>query len=221
MFLFNSDNGFLTGHHGRIGKLMPWDASLRVPVIARGPGIPAGKRVSTPMTSPDLAVSIAAAAGARTGRRVDGIDILGLIRRHPHASRVIPIEAYPVNSGHRLLYTGIRYDSWTYVRGRGGREELYNRRTDRGELNNLAGQEALPPHAREAPLPEPAVPRLRRRQLSEGAGPSHLGVARSVSTVQGRFSGPDALSGRVTRTSGLTWAYSRMVLESGRVRSVT
>lgn len=145
LFLFNSDNGFLTGHHGQIGKLMPWDASLRVPVIARGPGIPAGKRVSTPITSPDLAVSIAAAAGARTGRRVDGMNILGLFRKHPHASRVIPIEAYPVNSGTRILYTGIRYDSWTYVRSRGGREELYNRRTDRGELNNLAGKKRYRP----------------------------------------------------------------------------
>ena len=93
LILFNSDNGYLTGHHSRIGKLMPWDASLRIPLIARGPGIPAGKRVSTPMTTPDIAVSIAAAAGVRPGRKVDGIDVLSQIRRHPHATRVIPIEA--------------------------------------------------------------------------------------------------------------------------------
>ncbi len=140
LILFNSDNGFLTGHHNRFGKLMPWDASMRIPLIARGPGIPAGKRVSTPMATPDIAVSIAAAARVRPGRRVDGIDILSQIREHPHATRVIPIEAYSVKHGNRVMYTGIRYGSWTYVRSRAGAEEMYNRRTDRGELTDLAGR---------------------------------------------------------------------------------
>ena len=38
------------------------------------------------------------------------------------------------------MYTGIRYGPWTYVRGRLGHQEMYNRRTDPGELTNLAGR---------------------------------------------------------------------------------
>jgi arylsulfatase A-like enzyme len=140
VILFTSDNGYLTGHHSRIGKLVPWDSSLRIPVIARGPGIPAGRRVSTPITTADIAVSIAGLAKVRPGRTVDGMDILRLSRQHPQATRIIPIEAYPVKNGSRPIYTGIRFASWTYLRNAGGREELYDRRTDPGELTNLAGR---------------------------------------------------------------------------------
>jgi arylsulfatase A-like enzyme len=138
LILFTSDNGYLTGHHNKIGKLLPWDSSLRVPVIARGPGIPAGRNVSTPITTADLAVSIAGAAGVRPGRKVDGMDILRLSKKHPRADRIVPIVGYPTDNGRRPLYTGIRYGPWTYLRNVGGGEELYNRRADPGELTNLA-----------------------------------------------------------------------------------
>jgi len=41
--IFSSDNGFMRGEH-RIsgGKFLPYDPSSRVPLIIRGPGIPAG-----------------------------------------------------------------------------------------------------------------------------------------------------------------------------------
>src|SRR6185503_2535626 len=41
--IFSSDNGFFRGEH-RIagGKYLPYEPSSRVPLIIRGPGIPAG-----------------------------------------------------------------------------------------------------------------------------------------------------------------------------------
>jgi arylsulfatase A-like enzyme len=141
LIVFTSDNGFLTGHHNRVGKLVPWDSSSRVPMVVRGPGVPHAERASIPITHADVAVSIAAAAHARPGRTVDGLDVLGRVRSDPHARRIIPISGYPVSGGTRPVFTGIRFGAWTYSRLRNGHEELYHRATDPGELRNLAGRE--------------------------------------------------------------------------------
>ena len=45
-----------------------------------------------------------------------------------------------MKNGDRLMYTGIRYGPWTYVRGRIGTRRCTTGRTDRGELTNLAGR---------------------------------------------------------------------------------
>jgi arylsulfatase A-like enzyme len=139
--LFTSDNGYLVGQHNRVGKLISYNDSQRIPVVMAGPGVPRGKRVRTAITNPDLAVTIAGLARARPGRRVDGIDIMPLLRLG-YRERVIPTEAYPVQGGTRPIYTGIREGTWTYTRLRGKgprREELYNRADDPWELHNLAG----------------------------------------------------------------------------------
>ena len=139
--MFTSDNGYLVGQHNRVGKLISYNDSQRIPVVMSGPGVPRGKRVRTAITNPDIAVTIAALARARPGRRVDGIDVMPLLRLG-YRERVIPTEAYPVHGGTRPIYTGIREGTWTYTRLRQSgplREELYNRATDPWELHNLAG----------------------------------------------------------------------------------
>ena len=141
VIVLTSDNGYMTGEHDLVGKLWFYDRSLRIPIVMRGPGIPVGKRVATPITNPDLAVTIAELAGARPTRTVDGVDLLPWLDR-PDQRRVVPIEAYPVKGGHRRLYSGIRYGDLTYVRSRGGFEELYDRGRDPGELVNLARRPA-------------------------------------------------------------------------------
>jgi arylsulfatase A-like enzyme len=141
LIIFTSDNGFLTGHHNTVGKLVPWDSSLRIPVVVRGPSVPNRARASIPITHADVAVSIAAAAKVGPGRRVDGLDVVGTVRARPHARRIIPVSGYPVTGGLRPFFTGIRFGAWTYTRRRNGHEELYRRSTDPGELRNLARRE--------------------------------------------------------------------------------
>ena len=48
--VFTSDNGFFLGEHRRRqGKILPYDPSLRVPLVMRGPGIPAGEDPHRPV----------------------------------------------------------------------------------------------------------------------------------------------------------------------------
>ncbi len=140
--MFTSDNGYLVGQHNRFGKLYSYNDSQRIPVVMAGPGVPRGKRVRTAITNPDIAGHDRLARARRAGRRVDGIDIMPLLRLG-YRERVIPTEAYPVYGGTRPIYTGIREGTWTYTRLRNRsvrREELYNRATDPYELHNLAGR---------------------------------------------------------------------------------
>jgi N-acetylglucosamine-6-sulfatase len=44
--IYTSDNGFHMGEHGLIaGKDTPYEEDIRVPMVMRGPGVPAGERI--------------------------------------------------------------------------------------------------------------------------------------------------------------------------------
>ncbi|MGH3028971.1 MAG: sulfatase family protein, partial [Gaiellaceae bacterium] len=73
LIVFTSDNGFFHGEH-RVpaGKVLVYEPSVRVPLIIRGPSVPAGARRSSLVANIDLAPTILDAANARPGRRQDG-----------------------------------------------------------------------------------------------------------------------------------------------------
>jgi N-acetylglucosamine-6-sulfatase len=152
MIVFVSDNGWLQGEHRIPGdKFLPYEESLRVPFIVRGPGVPAGKVVHGQVSNIDFAPTLVDAAKARAGRTADGVSLLPTIRhrkRPPH--RAYEIEALaplfagnvPVNAWDRP-YTGVRTNRYTYVVWtETGEKELYDRRKDPYELNNLADDPA-------------------------------------------------------------------------------
>jgi hypothetical protein len=138
VFIFGSDNGYVTGQHNLNGKLWEYDDIIRIPMVLRGPGIPRGATSTTPVSNPDIAATITALAHATPGRRLDGVNVYPWLS-DPRLVRVVPIVAWPVdNGGRRPLYTGVRVGTWTYVRyGKGG-EEMYDRSIDPWEVTNLA-----------------------------------------------------------------------------------
>ncbi|HST42532.1 MAG TPA: sulfatase, partial [Conexibacter sp.] len=71
--LFTSDNGYLQGEH-RVpaGKVLPYEAAARVPLLIRGPGLAAGARTRALVSNVDLAPTILELAGAAPGKRLDG-----------------------------------------------------------------------------------------------------------------------------------------------------
>lgn len=61
---FTSDHGLAVGHHGLIGKQSLFDHSFRVPLMAMGPGIPKGKRLSQDVYLQDIMPTSLELAGA-------------------------------------------------------------------------------------------------------------------------------------------------------------
>jgi N-acetylglucosamine-6-sulfatase len=129
--IFTSDNGFMHGEH-RVpqGKVVLYEPSIRVPLIIRGPNIPAGKHRSQFVENIDLAPTIVDAADVQPGRRMDGTSVL------PFAKDSI------LHSGRDLLletptYAAIRSPNWLYAEHVTGEKELYKLASDPGQLNSL------------------------------------------------------------------------------------
>jgi arylsulfatase A-like enzyme len=134
LIIFTSDNGFFHGEH-RVpsGKVLPYEPSIRVPLIVRGPGIPAGLRVSQRVANIDLAPTIVDAAGATPGRVMDGRSLLPVIAQ-PDVSlaRDLLVERGP-GAG---TFTALRAPAYLYVEHGNGEEELYDLRRDPFQLES-------------------------------------------------------------------------------------
>jgi arylsulfatase A-like enzyme len=159
--IFLSDNGFFRGEH-RItkGKLLAYEPASRVPILIRGPGIPAGSRPTALVSNVDVAATIFALAGASPSKPLDGTSLLPLARAPGTKSkRPLLIESYALtidDSGNlagaafipkRLQrYQALRIGRWKYIRLlRTKEQELYDLKGDPDELRNLAGDPRFDP----------------------------------------------------------------------------
>ena len=148
VIIFTSDNGWMQGEHRIPGdKFLPYEESLGVPLIIRGPGIAEGRRIKRQVANIDLAPTMAALAGVRPRRKMDGVSLVPTLRRHENPpKRALAIEApHPLfegaipNNAWDRPYTGVRTQRYTYVvYTETSEEELYDRRTDPYELQNVA-----------------------------------------------------------------------------------
>ena len=147
LILFLSDNGWLQGQHRIPGdKFLPYEESLRIPLILRGPGVPKGEAVKGQVANIDFAPTLLDAANARAGRVQDGVSLLPTIRNpRKRPKRLIQIEAtaplfrqnLPANQWDRPWH-GVRTDRYTYVEyPEAGDAELYDRRKDPYQLKNV------------------------------------------------------------------------------------
>jgi arylsulfatase A-like enzyme len=151
--VFVSDNGWLQGEHRIPGdKFLPYEESLRVPLVIRGPGVPKGQTVHGQVSNIDFAPTLVDIADANAGRTMDGVSLLPTIRDpKKRPDRALEIEALiPLFSGDIPVmgwdrpYTGVRTDRYTYVVWTDtGEKELYDRNADPYELDNVAGDPAF------------------------------------------------------------------------------
>lgn len=137
MVIFTSDNGLLLGEHQRVGKVDPYEPSIRVPLLIRGGGFPAGEENSAPVANMDLAPTIAALAGADPLVTEDGRSLYPVAQDPGLADgRAILIENGP--STERLPhYDAVRADGWLYVEYETGERELYDLEADPAQLESL------------------------------------------------------------------------------------
>jgi arylsulfatase A-like enzyme len=81
LLVVTSDHGEEFGDHERVDHFITqYQEMLHVPLILRGPGVPAGMRIQTPVSSVDLAPTLLAMAGAERPADLDGLDLSPLLR---------------------------------------------------------------------------------------------------------------------------------------------
>ena len=64
IIVFMGDNGLLEGEHGMVDKRTMHEPSIRIPIIARGPGLPKGRVVKGQVLAMDTAPSLVELCGA-------------------------------------------------------------------------------------------------------------------------------------------------------------
>ncbi|HEX3131258.1 MAG TPA: sulfatase [Thermoanaerobaculia bacterium] len=137
VIIYTSDNGFFSGEH-RLpgGKLLPYEESIRVPLIIRGGGFPAGRTANQPVANIDLAPTIVELTGARARRTMDGRSLLPLaLDPSLGKDRALLVEGLSQNSA-RPSYEGIRTSRWLYVEYHTGAKELYDLQADQLQLTS-------------------------------------------------------------------------------------
>lgn len=144
---FASDNGFFLGEHRiNLGKAAPYEESIRVPLIVRGPVVAAGRLVDRLALNVDLAPTFAEIAGAQVPDFVDGRSLLPLLGTAPAPAswRSEALLEFWGGEGERVPgYGALRTAAHLYVEYATGERELYDLAKDPFELQNLS-QKAEP-----------------------------------------------------------------------------
>jgi len=143
LIVFLSDNGFMHGEHRALAeKVLPYEESIRIPLVMRGPGVPHGRVDRRLVANVDVTSTILDATDVLPGRIQDGRSLLELLT-DPGAEwgRDILIENGRGANG-VPAYRGIRTYRFLYVEHRTtGEFELYDLANDPFELQSVDGHE--------------------------------------------------------------------------------
>lgn len=139
VIVFASDNGYAWGEHRWKAKLVPYEESIRIPLVIRwdAAGLPPGS-VRALAVNVDLAPTLLDMAGL-PAQDVDGRSLLPLLQgTHPPWRHAFPLEHVDEVTPYVPTYCGVRTRTETFVRYATGEEEYYRLDTDPYQLKNLA-----------------------------------------------------------------------------------
>ena len=140
LVVFTSDNGYLLGEHGLLKKSLPYEESVRVPLVVRGPGFAEGAEVSVPVSHADLTPTFVRVADAEARRPQDGVSLFRVLAGGASWNRreiLLQYEAPGVVRGKRMRWAGLRGTRWAYFEYANGERELYDMRRDPFQLHNV------------------------------------------------------------------------------------
>lgn len=143
--VFTSDNGYALGEHRFTGKDRLFDEILDVPLVVRGPGVPAGKKSDRLVSLVDLTATLTSLMDLSPDATLDGEDFSATLLGGADRQRR---DTMLIQTGGKA--TGVRDPGWTYrgvlterysyarrVNDRMRDGFLYDRAKDPYELRNL------------------------------------------------------------------------------------
>jgi arylsulfatase A-like enzyme len=146
------DNGYMMGERGiggpgsrADGKQVPYESSLRVPFVMRGPGLPQGRVSDLPVSSLDLPPTLLALAGVAAPAEWPGRDLAAAL-----AGRVEVREAVSEWSDEEsekfgsLAFRAVRTPTYKLIvwKDPAKADELYDLASDPREAHSLAAEPA-------------------------------------------------------------------------------
>jgi N-acetylglucosamine-6-sulfatase len=143
LIVYLSDNGYMHGEHRALAeKVLPYEESIRIPLLMRGPGVPEGRFDRRLVGNLDVTATILDAVDVAPGRVLDGRSLLELLA-DPGAEWGRDILIENGNGANAVpAYRGIRTYRFLYVEHRTtGEYELYDLEKDPYQLHSLDGHE--------------------------------------------------------------------------------
>jgi N-acetylglucosamine-6-sulfatase len=145
LVVYTSDNGFLWGEHRWMGKMVPYEESIRVPMIVRYDPLARRPRADYHFAlNIDIPATVAAAAGVRTPP-VDGKSLLPLLvsASGPWRTDFLVEHSGGGTGGTKRwggvpIYCAVRGKSFVYVAYNTGEDELYDLIADPRQLTDVA-----------------------------------------------------------------------------------
>jgi len=142
--VFTSDNGIYLGEHRLTEKAAAYNAAPRIPLLIRGPGVPAGVTRSQMALNNDLAPTFARWAGITPPAFVDGRPLTPLLTSSPPATWRTAFLVEHRRSAEEYGYVSaipnyeaIRTSQYNYVEYETGERELYDLNADPTELTSI------------------------------------------------------------------------------------
>jgi len=132
--VFWSDNGWHLGEKQHWHKSTLWERSTHIPMIWAGAGVEKpGVTRTQPVNLLDIYPTLVDICGLPKRPELEGTSLAPLLK-NPKAKRPPTVSTY-LEGNH-----SVRDDRWRYTRYQDGSEELYDRRADPNEWENLAAQ---------------------------------------------------------------------------------
>ena len=139
--MYMGDNGFAFGEHGLIDKRTAYEESMRVPMMARVPGVPGGTVVESVVANIDVGPTVLDAAGLVPPRGLDGQSMLPLLRQSdaPWRTELLYEYFWERNFPQTPTVHALRGDRYKYIRYHGlwDVDELFDLQEDPAESRNL------------------------------------------------------------------------------------
>jgi arylsulfatase A-like enzyme len=139
---FTGDNGLLLGQHRFPGgKNAPYEESIRVPLMVRGPRVPAGEVRDHLVANVDWAPTLLELAGVPLPGSFEGRSMVPLLAGGPPSPdawrKDFLVEHFGGGSRiHVPPYSGVREQRFKYVEYAGPQQEAYDTQADPDELWN-------------------------------------------------------------------------------------
>jgi arylsulfatase A-like enzyme len=145
LILFTSDHGEMLGAHGvrPKAKQVPFAESARTPLLIRYPALHgnSGKRISTPITTPDLLPTVFGMLGISAPDSFEGEDLSEIIIKGEEIpDRAVLYMIVAPFSGvehYGKEYRAIKTSRYSYVKSLSGPWMLFDDQADPLQLNNL------------------------------------------------------------------------------------
>jgi len=143
LVFYMGDNGYMWGEHGLLDKRAMYEPSIRVPLIAHGPGWFKPGPLKQMVLNLDLAPTFLEAAGIRTPPGMHGRSLWPLLTGGDPAWRTDFLYEYEweYDYPYTPTLTGLRTERYSYCQTYGAwdLDELYDIQSDPDQMKNLLG----------------------------------------------------------------------------------